>query len=61
MAPEARARGVAIACRSDAALLSGHSFGVQTLLRNLLNNALKYYTPAGASSCRCTRSGPTCA
>ena len=47
VAPEARAKGVAIACRTDAALLNCHPFGVLTLLRNLLGNAVKYTPPGG--------------
>lgn len=58
VAPEARAKGVAIACGSDAALLSGHSFGVQTLLRNLLSNALKYTPPGGRVELQVHSLGP---
>jgi signal transduction histidine kinase len=46
MAQEARAKGIAMSSRTDAALLCCHPFGVQTLLRNLLSNAVKY-TPSG--------------
>lgn len=46
LSPEARARSIAIASRTDAAVLTCHAFSVLTLLRNLLGNALKY-TPAG--------------
>lgn len=46
VAQEARAKGIGISSRTDAALLCCHPFGVQTLLRNLLSNAVKY-SPSG--------------
>lgn len=47
LSPEARAKGISIASRTDAALLTCHAFSVLTLLRNLLGNALKYTPPGG--------------
>lgn len=46
IAPTARERGIRIHSHTDAAILNCHPFGVRTLLRNLLSNAVRY-TPDG--------------
>lgn len=45
-APDARQRHIEIRTHVDGAAMRGHAFGVRTLLRNVLGNALKY-TPEG--------------
>ena len=46
IAPLAKSRGIRISSHTDAAVLNCHPFGVRTLLRNLLSNAVNY-TPVG--------------
>lgn len=46
LAPVAKARSIRISSRTDAAVMRCHPFGVRTLLRNLLSNAVNY-TPVG--------------
>lgn len=46
LAPLAKSRGIKISSRTDAAVMRCHPFGVRTLLRNLLSNAVNY-TPVG--------------
>jgi signal transduction histidine kinase len=46
VAPDARARRIEIRTHVDGSAMRGHAFGVRTLLRNVLGNALKY-TPDG--------------
>jgi signal transduction histidine kinase len=43
---EARQRGVAIASQTAAVVMTGHAFGIRTLVRNLLANGVRY-TPEG--------------
>jgi signal transduction histidine kinase len=45
--PQARQRGVRLATRFDGSTLVGHRFGVLTLLRNLVANAVRYSPPGG--------------
>lgn len=44
--PEARSRQTKLVSQLDGSAISGHRFGVMTMLRNLLGNAVRY-TPSG--------------
>lgn len=47
IAPEARRRHVRLTTHSDGVLMTGHAFGIRTLLRNLLANAMRHVPEQG--------------
>jgi signal transduction histidine kinase len=46
VAGEARQRGISITSQTSAVVMTGHAFGIRTLVRNLLANGVRY-TPEG--------------